>query len=83
MNLLVRRTESDGVVHTYQVKANNINSLGIQPATTTSPAGATVTGRASITDITDPLNPIPVEGNATIQMVMTDAGESDRRTRSA
>lgn len=33
---------------------------------------ATFNGKASIQDITDPLNVIPIDGNATLQVTMTD-----------
>jgi len=32
-------------------------------------------GKANITDITNPLSPVTVDGNATLQVSMTDAGE--------
>ena len=35
-------------------------------------------GKANIRDITDPLNPISLDGNATLQVTMTDnGGDSD------
>jgi hypothetical protein len=33
---------------------------------------ANFTGKANIQDVTDPLNPVSVEGNATLQLWMTD-----------
>ncbi len=36
---------------------------------------ATFNGKATIQDITDPSNPLAVEGNATLQVDMTDMGE--------
>lgn len=36
---------------------------------------ATFNGKASIQDITDPLNSISVDGNAALQVTMTDMGE--------
>ena len=68
INTIVRR---QGRV--YQIKGNSMTSLSVQPA-----AGggkATFTGKASITDITDPLAPVSVDGNATLQVTMTDNGE--------
>jgi hypothetical protein len=32
-------------------------------------------GKSSIQEISDPLNPQPVDGNATLRVTMTDAGE--------
>jgi uncharacterized repeat protein (TIGR01451 family) len=71
LNTIVRRTEADGIQHVYQIKANSMTSL----ATGTSSKGyptATFTGKANISDITDPLNVISIDGNATLQVTMTD-----------
>jgi len=70
INIIVRRTESDGL-HVYQVKGNVMTSLAVQPG----PGTATFNGKASIQDVTNPLAPIPVEGNATLQVTMDDNGE--------
>ena len=43
------------------------------PATT--PWKGTFNGKASIQDITNPLLPVSIDGNATLQVTMTDAGE--------
>jgi hypothetical protein len=53
----------------YQIKGNSMTSLSV--ATNK----ATFNGKASIQDITDPLNPIAIDGNATLQVKMTDIGE--------
>jgi VCBS repeat-containing protein len=66
INTLVR---SGG--RTYQIKGNVMSSLAVQ----TNAGTATFNGKASITDITDPLNPVAVDGNATLQVTMTDMGE--------
>jgi hypothetical protein len=71
VNIIVRRTEADGSLHVYQVKGNALTSLTVNAAT----GQAVFTGRASIQDVTDPNNTISVDGNATIQFVMTDLGE--------
>ena len=70
INTIVRRTEADGL-HVYQIKGNSMTSLAVQTLTGT----ATFNGKASIQDITNPLSPIPVDGNATLQVTMTDRGE--------
>lgn len=64
LNIIVRRAG-----RTYQAKGNVMSSLSV--------AGnrATFNGKASIMDITDRLNPISIDGNATLQVVMTDEGE--------
>jgi len=64
VNIIVR---SGGRV--YQIKSNVLSSLGV------SGAKANFTGKANIQDITDPLNPVSVDSNATLQLWMTDNGE--------
>jgi hypothetical protein len=64
----------------YQVKGNVMTSLVVNPApcpsaTLSAPCSAVFNGRASIADITDPAMPMPVDGNATLQVTMTDYGE--------
>jgi len=71
VNVLVRRTESDGFVHTYQIKGNVLSSLSVDTADGT----ATFTGKANIRDVTDPSAPIAVDGNATLIITMDDNGE--------
>jgi hypothetical protein len=62
----------------YQIKGNSMTSLSIKlpppPATTPAPT-ATFNGKANIQDITNPLAPISIDGNATLQVTMTDNGE--------
>jgi hypothetical protein len=57
----------------YQIKGNSMTSLAVQP----SAAGGTATfnGKANIQDVTDPLNPLSIDGNASLQVTMTDNGE--------
>jgi hypothetical protein len=73
MNTIIRRTESDGVLHVYQIKGNSMTSLNVK----TSSVGGTATfnGKASIQDITNPTSPFSVDGNAALQVIMTDKGE--------
>jgi hypothetical protein len=80
INTIVRRLEADGIVHVYQIKGNVMTSLTVSPkscpnATPTSPCTAVFNGKASIQDITDPLAPVSIDGNATLQVTMTDRGE--------
>jgi MBG domain (YGX type) len=58
----------------YQIKGNSMTSLTTQPATSTT-GTATFNGKANIQDITDPLHPISIDGNATLQVTITDNGE--------
>jgi hypothetical protein len=70
INTIIRRTEN-GVLRMYQVKGNSMTSLAVNPATAT----ATFIGKANIQDVTNPLAPVGVDGNATLQVTMTDKGE--------
>lgn len=76
--------QKDG--RTYQIKSTAINSLGIaqktpEGSTCSDPPGPTCFGiadfrsKANLTDITDPLAPISLGGNLTLQVTMTDRGE--------
>jgi hypothetical protein len=75
INVIVRNNG-----HTYQIKGNSMTSLAVQVCTAsgcpsaTSPSTATFNGKASIQDITDPNNPISIDGNATLQVTMHDYG---------
>ena len=71
MNVIVRHGS-----RVYQIKSTSITSLGVQPLPcTNAPCTAQFVAKASVQDITNPLLPISVEGNATIQMNMHDQGE--------
>jgi hypothetical protein len=63
--------------HTYQVKGNSMTSLTVNTTITLQHPYPTATfnGKASLQEITDPLNPISIDGNATLQVTMTDKGE--------
>lgn len=76
-----QRTNLQGHINTivrnngrvYQVKGNSMTSLAVQ--TTTAGGTAMFTGKASIQDITNPLAPVAIDGNASLQVTMTDNGE--------
>jgi hypothetical protein len=73
MNIIFRRTV-DGMVHTYQIKANAMTSLGVNlnnPAAQT----AVFVSKANLTDITNQLSPQSLGGNLTLQVNLTDKGE--------
>ena len=72
VSTIIRRTEWDGV-HTYRIKGNSIKSLAVIPDD--EGGEATINCKASIEDITDPLNPVSIDGNASLQINMTDNGE--------
>jgi hypothetical protein len=59
----------------YQIKGNSMTSLLTKVGTATTPGTATFEGKASIQDITNPLLPTSVDGNATLRVTMSDAGE--------
>jgi hypothetical protein len=72
--------------HTYQIKSTAIDSLGIAFKTSTGsacngPASSTCFGvadfrsKANLTDTTNPLAPISLGGNLTLQVTITDKGE--------
>jgi hypothetical protein len=71
VNIIVRR---NGRV--YQIKSTALNSLTVQLGPSQKPPSkAQFVAKANIQDITDPLNPISVAGNANLQMSLTDNGE--------
>ena len=74
INTIFRRTEG-GVLRTYQIKGNAMTSLAIPSAANALIRIATYTGKASLQDVTDPNNVIPISGNATLKVDMTDRGE--------
>lgn len=61
----------------YQVKGNVMSSLSVNTSKTTDHPYPTAVfnGKANIQDITNPAAPVAVDGNATLQVTMTDAGE--------
>lgn len=71
VRVLVRRMESDGTLHTYQIKGNQMQSLAVDP----DGQSAVFTGKANVQDVTDPDNPISLGGNRIFQIEMEDNGE--------
>jgi len=78
INTIVRSTTWSGAcpvqpggVYVYQVKGNAMTSLSVN----TSTGKAIFNGKANIRDITNPLSPCSVDGNATLQVTMDDNGE--------
>jgi hypothetical protein len=72
--------------HTYQIKSTAIDSLGIALKTSngkacSGPPSSTCFGvadfrsKANLTDVTNPLAPVSLGGNLTLQVTMTDKGE--------
>ncbi len=69
---IFRRTESDGVLHTYQIKSTALIALVTLP----NPGGglAAFGSKASLEDITDSLLPVSVDANTVLQVQLTDKG---------
>jgi hypothetical protein len=64
----------------YQIKGSAMTSLTTKVCATgassaTCPGTATFNGKANIQDITNPLAPVSIDGNASLQVTMTDKGE--------
>jgi hypothetical protein len=57
--------------HVYQVKSNAISSLTVNTVT----GAAVLTSKATLQDVTDSLNPVPIAGNYVLVLSMTDRGE--------
>jgi Metallo-peptidase family M12/Secretion system C-terminal sorting domain/HYR domain len=71
INTIVRRLEA-GEIRVYQIKGNAMTSLVVNE---NCPKTAIFNGKANIKDITNPLLPVSIDGNATLQVKMTDMGE--------
>jgi hypothetical protein len=74
MNIVFRRTETDGLLHTYQIKANALLSLGVNAANPLRQT-AQFSSKANLTDVTNPAAPIAKGGNKTIYVNMIDNGD--------
>ncbi|WP_295125127.1 autotransporter-associated beta strand repeat-containing protein [uncultured Chitinophaga sp.] len=74
-NTIIRRTEANGI-RVYQVKGNVPTLLTATPALGLIPAKALFTGKAVVTDITNPLVPVLVDETATMFVEMSDRGAS-------
>jgi hypothetical protein len=72
VNIIVRQAG-----RVYQIKTNLLNSLVVVPYAPDNPNSGTaeLIAKANVTDITDPLTPISMEGNATLKVTMKDNGE--------
>lgn len=68
--VLVRRLESDGNVHVYSIATTSVTALTVASG----PRTATLDGVATITDVTNPLSPVPVATGALVQLALDDNG---------
>ncbi|TDE44339.1 HYR domain-containing protein [Flavobacterium rhamnosiphilum] len=77
MNTIIRHTEN-GIEKIYQIKSNSISTLVTDTNITAAHPYSTATfgAKANIQDITNPLAPISIDGNATLQVTMTDGSSS-------
>ena len=73
MNVIFRILQGDGI-HTYQIKGNAIQSLGVDISDPNNKIAEFIT-KANLKDITDPANPISLGGNLRLKADMTDQGE--------
>jgi len=73
LNAIFRIEQIDGI-HTYQIKGNAMQSLGVNVADEDNKIAEFET-KANLQDITDPLNPISLGGNLRLHVDMTDKGE--------
>ena len=74
VNIIIRKAG-----RIYQIKSNAIDSLATSG--TTYPKQATIVTKANLSDITNPLSPISMGGNLSLQVQMTDAalgGQTDQ-----
>ncbi|HVJ09373.1 MAG TPA: Ig-like domain repeat protein [Acidisarcina sp.] len=67
LNIVVR-----GNGHIYQIKSNSIASLGVTD--TVAGGYGSFIAKANIQDVTDPLNPISIEGNDSLTLTFHDNG---------
>jgi hypothetical protein len=74
----IKGNSMTSLVVNYCPKSATPCSAPVSPCTgnasATCPIAAIFNGKASIQDITDPLNTISIDGNATLQVTMTDYG---------
>ena len=75
MNIIFRRTESDGIVHSYQIKANSMESLGVNP-TNPNRKTAEYVSKVTLKDLNFPFSTDPdLGGNRKLYVKMVDNGE--------
>lgn len=79
INTIVRKTilntaTGEYELHDYQVKGNVLSSLTVG-TTIAGVTPAVFTGKANLQDVTDPLNPVSIDGNFVLKVTMTDKGE--------
>jgi cell wall-associated NlpC family hydrolase len=72
VTIIVRQGE-----RVYQIKSTALNSLVVVPFSPSNARSgvAELVSKATVIDVTDPLNPVTVAGNAILNVVMKDNGE--------
>ncbi|MCS6826920.1 MAG: hypothetical protein NZ553_09930, partial [Caldilinea sp.] len=63
---------------TYQIKSTAIDALTAKTRSGSKPGTASLSGAATITDITNPGAPAPLPGNYTLQITMSDYGDGTK-----
>jgi hypothetical protein len=79
INTIVRKTilntaTGEYELNEYQVKGNALSSLTVG-TTVDDVTPAVFSGKANLQDVTDPLNPVSLDGNFVMKVTMTDKGE--------
>jgi hypothetical protein len=78
MNIIFRKTESDGLVHVYQIKANAMQSLGVN-ASNPNRQTAEYVSKVTLKDLTAPItSDLYTGGNKFLYVKMVDNGEPGR-----
>jgi hypothetical protein len=74
VNVIVRQ-KVGSTWKVYQIKSNSISSLSQNINNTGTGGTALFASKANLTDITNPLNPIALGGNLSLEMQLNDVGE--------
>lgn len=77
-NIIFRRVDDNGILKTYQIKSNAINTLGT--ASVTGGRRADFNTKANLRDVTNPANPVIIVGSLdlTVQAFESTSGGKDQ-----
>lgn len=70
---IIFRIDQGGQIHTYQIKGNAVQSLGVNVADENNKL-AEFASKANLQEVTDPENPVSLGGNLRLHVDMTDKG---------
>jgi hypothetical protein len=76
----IRQTKDDGR-HVYKIQTNSTTMLAVEPDNDPDTGKAVFTAKANIQDVTDPTNPISLDGGLTLQATVDDQGEPGSEDR--